>query len=291
LQEARQNLGDVGISVFNSKMDNLGKRLAAPIANQLPERIYWIPAGPLLGFPLDALRLNGHYLLEKHTVINLLSFPGNVDARTGLRVKKPASVFLAGHPQDYTGDIAIRLDTSPEIQAVTDIFVGPGLHIVQGTALLPDEFQHEHFLNANFIHMSMPGKIDLKYAEQSNLELSENQIDPGRMYLKPIDIRSQQLTADLVFLSATRTVNHPASGFSSQPGLVSDFIDSGAGSVIARLWISGGGINDSFISDFYRQIEGSGDVADALRAARLNDLTRHRGDGLFDWAGYQLFIN
>jgi tetratricopeptide (TPR) repeat protein len=132
LQEARQGLGDVGISAFNSKMDSLGRRLAAPIANLLPERIYWVPAGPLLGFPLDALRLSGHYLLEKHTVINLLSFPGNVAARAGLRVKPPGSVFLAGHPQDYSGDIATRLDTSPEIQAVTDIFVGPGLHIIQG---------------------------------------------------------------------------------------------------------------------------------------------------------------
>jgi CHAT domain-containing protein len=111
------------------------------------------------------------------------------------------------------------------------------------------------------------------------------------MFLKPNDIQSQKLTADLVFLSATRVVNQPASGFSSQPGLVSDFIDSGAGSVIARLWINGGGISEMFIGDFYRQLEASGDIADALRAARLNDLTRHRNDGLFDWAGYQLFIN
>jgi len=291
LQETRQGLAKIGMSSFNSKMEELGKRLIAPIADLLTQRIYWVPAGPLLGFPLDALRLDGRYLLEKHTVVNLLSFPANVTATAGLQVGLPQSVFLAGHPQDYSGDIATRLDTSAEIQTVADIFVGPGLHIVQGTALLPDEFQDEHFQKSELLHLSMPGKIDLKYPEQSSLELSEDQSDPGRVYFKPKDIQSQELAADLVFLSATGTRDFPLSGFSSQPGLVSDFIDAGANSVIARLWAGYGGITEDFITNFYHQLEVSGDLADSLANTKRHYLKNNHDSGLYDWAGYQLFID
>ncbi len=170
-------------------MDALGRRLITPIADLFDATIYWIPAGPLLGFPLDALRVEGNYLVENHTVVNLMSFPAKPHPHDSLLTGPPQTVFLAGHPRDYSGDYATRLDTSPEIQAVTDIFVGPGLRIVQGTALLPDEFSTGHFQQAKLIHLSMPGSIDLKYPQQSSFELSGREGGPGRATLKPKDIQ------------------------------------------------------------------------------------------------------
>jgi CHAT domain-containing protein/tetratricopeptide (TPR) repeat protein len=290
LQDARQGLSNLGLASFENKMDALGKRLAAPVADLLAKTVYWIPAGPLIGFPLDALRLKGRYLVEDHSVINLMSFPENTNPRKDTRVGKRQGVFLAGFPRDYSGSYASRLETSPEIQAVTDIFVGPGLNIVQGTALLPDEFSSEKFRNAQMIHLSMPGMINLQHPSQSSFELSGYEGGSGRATLRPYDIQSQNLQAQLVFLSATRLKERPESAFINQPGFVSDFINAGAQSVIARLWVSGGSISESFIKDFYLELESSQNVAGALTHSKRQYLLNNRKDGLYDWAGYQLFI-
>jgi CHAT domain-containing protein/tetratricopeptide (TPR) repeat protein len=290
LQASRQNLESTGLTAFNRKMEELGTRLITPVADLLTETIYWIPAGPFLGFPADALRVNGRYLVERHRVVNLLSFPANINPGSSLQVRSLERVFLAGNPQDYSGDYANRLETSSEIRAVTDIFVGPGLQIIQGVALLPDEFRSPDFLQANLIHLSMPGIINLKYPNDSGLELSEGEYEPGRVVLKPKAIRAQKLSAGMLFLSSTRITGSPLSEFSSQPGFVSDFLDTGADSVLVNFWSGGAESDEGFITDFYRTLQASGDIAASLHESRLRYLRKNRLDGLYDWAGYQLYI-
>jgi len=182
------------------------------------------------------------------------------------------------------------LETSSEIRAVTDIFVGPGLQIIQGVALLPDEFRSPDFLQANLIHLSMPGIINLKYPNDSGLELSEGEYEPGRVVLKPKAIRAQKLSAGMLFLSSTRITGSPLSEFSSQPGFVSDFLDTGADSVLVNFWSGGAESDEGFITDFYRTLQASGDIAASLHESRLRYLRKNRLDGLYDWAGYQLYI-
>ena len=290
LQKSRQGLASGGLTEFNRNMDELGRRLLTPVADLLTKTVYWVPAGPLLGFPVDTLRLNGRYLLEAHDVVNLLSFPANPVQGESLQADSLQKVFLAGNPQDYSGDYATRLETSAEIRAVTDIFVGPGLQIIQGVALLPDEFESVEFLQADLIHLSMPGLINLKDPIESGFELSESEYGPGRVVLQSHAIRAQNLSAELVFMSSTRVVESPLSDFSSHPGLVSGFIEAGAGSVIVNLW---GGDNKSevgFVSDFYHALEDSGDIASSLQKTRLRYLKNQRTEGIYDWAGYQLYI-
>jgi len=290
LQEARQNLSGIGIAAFSSKMDELGKRLLAPVSDLLANTIYWIPSGPLLGFPVDALRLKGRYLIERHSVVNLLSFPANTQAENSQKADSLQKVFLAGNPKDYSGDYATRLETSSEIRSVADIFIGPGLQIIQGVALLPDEFESEYFLESNLIHLAMPGVINLQYPGASGFELSESEYEPGRVVLKPQAIRSQKLSAALVFMSSTRLIERPFSDFGSRPGLVSDFIDAGAGSVVVDFWSINTESNNALISDFYRRLQRSGNITTSLRDARLQYLKNNLDSGLYDWAGYQTFI-
>lgn len=290
LQASRQGLESDAPVVFNRKMDELGRRLLAPVADLLTETIYVIPAGPLLGFPVDALRHRGRYLIETHDVVNLLSFPANSDPGKSLRAGSLQNVFLGGNPQDYSGDYATRLETSEEIRAVTDIFVGPGLQIIQGVALLPDEFESVEFRQANLVHLSMPGHINLKFSNESGLELSESEYEPGRVVLQSPAIRAKELSAGLVFMSSTRVEGNPLSDFSSQPGLVSAFMEAGAGSVIANLWADDAESGAGFVSDFYRALQDSGDIAGSLQKTRLRYLESQRADGIQDWAGYQLYI-
>lgn len=283
-------MADGGKSSFNNKMELLGRQLINPVANLLKEKIYLIPAGPLLSIPLDAVRINGQYLFERFTVLNLVSFPSNPRPSLSLKAGALNSVFVAGYPQDYSSEYASRLNTSTEISVVADIFVGPGLHIIQGVALLPDEFQSENIQQAKLVHLAMPGVIDLKFPGRSNFELSGSEFSSGRERLLAKDIRSQTSTAELVFLSATRVMERPNTGFTSHPGLVADFLDAGVKSVIASQWVSSGEASELFIAGFYRLLEDSGNVADALQAAKLKYLSDNLEDRLFDATGFQLYI-
>jgi len=290
LQASREGLEGIETVAFNSKMDALGRRLITPVADLLKEKIYWIPSGPLLGFPVDALRIKGRYLVERYRVVSLLSFPLSTNPERGLQTSSLEKVFRAGNPQDYSGDYATRLETSAEIRTVADFFIGPGLEIVQGVALLPDEFQSEGFLQSNLIHLSMPGVIDLKHPAESALELSENEYGPGRVQLRPLNIRTQKLVAGLVFLSSLRLTEKPLSDFTTQTGLVSDFMLAGAGSVIANVWSNDAGSNATFIADFYRKLLVSGNIAKSLHDSKLHYLKNNREKDLQSWAGYQLYL-
>jgi CHAT domain-containing protein/tetratricopeptide (TPR) repeat protein len=290
IQQAAGVLSAAGETVFIEAMDRLGERLLDPVSGELAHNIYWIPAGPLLGLPLDALRLKGHYLAEKHHVINLLSFPSRPDPASALQTGPIDSVFVAGYPQDYSGGYATRFVTTDEIRTVMDLFVGPGLHVVQGAALLPDEFQDQRFRQASLAHLAMPGVIDLGNPASSSLELSGSEDGPRRTPYRLEGFGPRSLDIPLVLLSSTRTTGRPPSAYSSTLGLAVNLTEAGAGAVIADLWAGDGNANEAFLADFYRELQGSGDVAASLQNAKRQYLRDNRGTGLYGWAGYQLFM-
>jgi len=290
LQKNRRRLPDIGVSAFLNTMNTLGSRLVTPVAHLLEETIYFVPGGSLTGFPFDALRNNGRFLIENHRLINITAFPSNTGPAKSLQIDSPENVFIAGHPQDYSSNFLRHLDTSTEISAVADFFIGPGLTIVQGAALLPDEFETEQLQTADLIHLSMPGDINLKYAEQSNLELSGDENEVERASIGPADIRQQALNAKLVFLSATGINYYSDSNFSNRPALITDFQTAGADAVIANLWAANGKASEALVTGFYRRLAVSGDIAEALQSAKLRYMKSNDLNGLYDWAGFQLFI-
>ena len=103
-------------------MSRLSAQLLEPIKDLLPDNIYLLASGPISGLPFAALRVEGRYLAERHTVVNLISFPANPGPKASLRFTSPQQVFLAGYPQAFSAGFATRFATSPEIKLVTDIF-------------------------------------------------------------------------------------------------------------------------------------------------------------------------
>ena len=83
---------------------------------------------------------------------------------------------------------------------------------------------------------------------------------------------------------------HPLSSFNNQAGFVADFVNVGVHAVITNSWASDGKAAEAFITDFYRKLEVSGNIANSLQDAKRQYLKNNRQDGLYDWAGYQLFI-
>jgi CHAT domain-containing protein len=290
LESLRQQPGQTGAPASRQLLDSLGSLMLAPVSGQLGQRIYLVPAGPLNGLPFDALRLDGEFLAESHRVVNLRSLSALRNRHPVLPDNFRDRVFLAGNPQSNQALFNYEISSSAEIGAVTDIFVGPGLHLVQGVALQRDEFLDQRFSEAAVIHMAMPGTVDLAFPNRSRLMLSGTGDNPGGEFLTPRDLQIFDFSDSLAVLSGTAIAGGQVSDFDSHLGLVSDFLDAGAMAVVASLWPAGDVETARFMDDFYRKLEDGQDVATALESTRKMRIEAENGTNLRTWAGFQLFI-
>ncbi len=291
VQNAAGHIASLEGAAFDRLMADLGERLLGPLGPALAETIYFVPAGPLSTLPLDALRTDGRFLAERHRVANLLAFPARPEPGTALRPGRPARVFVAGDPADYSGEYLTRLEVSREIGVVADIFVGPGLTIVQGGALLPDEFDDARFRDADAVHLAMPAYTDLETPLRSSLELSEPVSGQGRTRMGLADVRVRGLGAGLVFMSSARMGGQPLSGYDSRMGLARGMLESGAGAVIASQWTSADGRAAEMTGNFYRRFAASGDVLEALAESKRLAIAEGSENASRDWARLQIYID
>lgn len=270
-------------------MDQWGQTLLAPVAKLLPQTIYFIPSGPMEGFPLDALRWDGNFLGARHQVINLLSLDalGARDAAVGNDAMQ--RFFLAGNRQEGAGDFAQLQPPSAELGAIADLFVGPGLHIVQGAALQWEEFQDERFTQAGVVHLAVPGIIDLRNPQQSRLLMSDNTENPEHEFLLPKDIRPGALAADLVVLSACEFTGTSQSAFDHNTPFIAQFLQAARGAVVASLWKVGDLQAAQFMQRFYHQLMIQPDAGEALFATKRSYLAGNETAEHGTWAAFQLF--
>jgi CHAT domain-containing protein len=168
--------------------------------------------------------------------------------------------------------------------------VGPGLHVVQGLALQKDEFDDERFTRAALIHLAAPGRMDLALPERSSLTLSGGTGAGPDNTLSPAEIRNFGLEASLVVLSRTVVVGDSVAAMGSRMPLVSDFLDAGAGSVLASLWPVGEAEAASFAGAFYRNLGQQPDIRSAFTATRRSFIVSGAATNFETWAGFQLFI-
>jgi CHAT domain-containing protein/tetratricopeptide (TPR) repeat protein len=290
LRELRGASGRATAPASQARLESLGRLLLAPFADTLPPRVYLLPLGPLQGFPFDALRWGGEFLVEGHQVVNLAGLSSLANRGPVMEAGFRERVFLAGDPRGERDPFSLEVVVSPEVAAVTDVFVGPGLHVVQGLALQKDEFQDDRFTRAALIHLAAPGKVDLTYPEQSYLRLSGS-VDPDAgSNLTPAEVRDFELVASLVVLSGTAVAGETRSPVDSRMALVSDFLDAGAASVLLSLWPLGEANAASFATEFYRNLEREPDIESAFTMTRRSRIESGAATNLDSWAGFQLFI-
>jgi CHAT domain-containing protein len=274
------------------KLDALGRELLGPVAGALPEKVYLLPTGPLRAVPLDALRLRGRYFAEEHQLVNLASLASIERRSQAMPADFRDRVFLAGNPQEQGDPFSLEIRTSPEIAAVSDRFIGPGLHIVQGIALRKDEFADNRFAAATLIHLALAGTLDLDFPERSRLLLApevDGQGD-GTSFLSPPDIRAFDLSARLVVLSGTAVAGDGRSPVDSRLAFAADFFEAGCAAVLVSLKPAGEQLNADFFSALYGELQTRPDIATALANAKRERIATDSGTNLLSWAGFQLFI-
>ena len=289
LDQLRERLGQDTPSLL-AELDAMGRRLLKPVAGLLTQKIFLLPAGPLNGFPFDALRLDGQFLAEKHNVVNLMNLAAVANRRPVLDPGYRERVYLAGNPQSGQELFSYDVQISAEIAALTDIFVGPGLHIVQGVALRKDEFQDERFSGASLIHLATPGALDLAFPDRSRLLMSRTSDDSAAENLSPGDIRQLKFNAELLVLSRTAVTAASRSGFDNRLGFVSEFLEAGVSNIVVSLWSGGDAETAAFMREFYGDLESTRDVAEALFRTRMRQMETSNQANFRSWAGFQLFI-
>ena len=289
LGEIRDNVSRSSTPVI-SELDFMGRVLVKPVLGMLTRKLYLLPAGPLNGFPFNALRVDGRFLAETHDVVNLMNLSSVAGNRAVLKQGYADRVFLAGSPQSSRELFSYDVQASPEITSMTDRFVGPGLHIIQGVALNREEFRDDRFTEAGLIHLAIPGTIDLAFPDRSGLLMSQTGNDPAIRNLSPLDIRGLDFKAVLAVLSQTTTVGANRSDFDSRMGFVSDFLDGGVENVLVSFWFDESSGSVDFLRKFYAELGATGDIAEALSITRNARLKSGDEANFRSWAGFQLFI-
>jgi CHAT domain-containing protein len=274
------------------QLDSAGRSLLEPLARLLPDKIYLLPTGPLRSVPLEVLRLDGSYLAEEHVVVNLASL-GSLARRSPVLSRDFRDrVFLAGNPQEQPDPFSLELRASPEIAAVTDRFVGPGLHIVQGVALQKHEFEDERFELAALVHLALAGTVDLEYPDRSRLLLATGTAgrNDSRAFLTPGDVRGFDVAAQLVVLTGTAVAGPGQSPFDSRLAFVADFLEAGSATVLATLWPPGERVSAGFANDLYGELLDDAEIVKALATTKRAKIAADPSTNLPNWASFQLFI-
>ncbi len=259
---------DTDASTLRAALERAGRELLGPVQGDLPQTVYWLPAGSLLGIPLDSLVLSSGVLGARHRIVGVLDFPASPPPGRRLDMSAPERVFAAGYPTDWTARFPDRLETTPELTDVAGRFIGPGLHIVQGNALLPHEFADPRVGAAQLLHLAMPVRIELGAPEESRFELSEPGRGEGRAGLMPEDVRRWRLSAQLLVLTQSGLHGRGADRFDARFGLAGELLRAGAQAVLISDQPLGAKGGAWFSSMFYPALERSGDIAAALEETR-----------------------
>lgn len=279
-------------TVSLADLDRLGDDLLKPLG-RLERRIYLLPAGPLRGVPFDALRRGGRFLAEDHVVVSLSGLDA-LDRRSGaVPADYRERVFLGGAPSEGRDPFDFDVPLSTEVSALSELFVGPGLHVVQGIAFARDEFQDERFETARLIHLGAPGRIDLARPDRSRIRLADEGPGAGSDGLAAGEIRGFRLDANLVVLSRTGITGSPGRDRrapSTRLALAQDFLDAGAGQVVYTLWAPPERAATRWLRAFYGALDEGGATADGLAKAKRSVIESGAPENFEAWAGFQLLI-
>lgn len=276
-------------------LDQLGKVLLDPIAGRLPHRLYFQSGGVLTGFPLDALRMDGHYLLEQHEVINVFSLAALTEkSAVDQQQIQPGRLLLAGNPDTANSGLAALPGTQREIAAIQAQFDGADILSLLGPNLTRDHLLAGLGDSRDLIHIASHATLDLEYPELSQIILSSDtdDVESGRLaFLTPADLGGVQLDNALVVLSACNTAGNRQFEFDPGLGFVTDFLRQGAGVVVASLWPVDDQLTSDLMAHFYRNIAQGASPISALRSARLGMWHKSKKQNIGVWNGFQVFAN
>ncbi|BBD70151.1 TPR repeat-containing protein [Nostoc commune NIES-4072] len=273
----------------------LHQLLIKPIADLLPKetasRLIFITQQELSLVPFAALvDISGKYLIEKHTIVTVPAiqvlalthkqqrgFAKNNALVVGNPSMPRIALFIGQPPQP----LAPLVNAEQEAIEIAELLKAKPLIANQATK----KTVLQQLKKAQTVHLATYGIIDSikRQGIPGVIALAPGDGDNG--VLSAAEILDLKLKTTLFLISATEVTKSQitSDGIS---GLSLSLISAGVPSVIMPLWSSPEVPTTFFMTEFYNQLNQTGDKAKALRQAMLK--TKEQYPNPRDWAGFML---
>ncbi|MEG4083706.1 CHAT domain-containing protein [Microcoleus sp. POL10_C6] len=280
---------------LNPSLQELYQLLIEPIADLLPQdpasRITFIPHESLFLVPFAALQdSSGNYLIEKHTILTAPSIQVLSLTKKQQQLASGKGALVVGNPT--MPSVAFTTNQPPQQLSSLPHSETEAIAIAQllnAEPLTGDKATKVAVLQqierSRIVHLATHGILDdvEGLGVPGVIALAPSKDDSG--LLTASEIFNLRLNAELVVLSACNTGRGRITG-DGIIGLSRSFIAAGVPSVVVSLWSVSDESTADLMAEFYRQMQLTPDIAQALRKAMLVTLVKHPNP--VDWAAFTL---
>lgn len=249
-------------------LQRLHSLLVEPLALQRhkEQRLLIVPYGALHFLPFHLLYDGSAHLIESYEVVILPS--AGLSARKGPK-RAPGALILT-----HTWDGRLP-NTQVEAQIVQRLF---------GGQLCADEAANRSALQlppSQILHIAAHGHHRLDQPDLSYLQLAD-----GQLYAD--DVLQQDLSYELVTLSACETGRAKVAADEELIGIGRGFLYAGAGALLLSLWSVADISTASLMERMYSGLRAGSSKAAALREAQITFLAEDRDMHPAFWGAFQL---
>jgi tetratricopeptide (TPR) repeat protein len=249
-------------------LGELYSALVAPYQRQASKkgRLIIVPFSSLHYLPFHLLFDGSAYLIERHEVI-VLPAAGLALQRSPKR--KPGARVVA---HSWEGRLP---GTLREARLVLERF---------GGSLYAEESATRSVFESDplqILHVAAHGQYRLDQPDLSFIRLAD-----GQLYAD--DLLQQDLSYELVTLSACETGRADVSGGDELIGLGRGFLYAGAGALVVSQWRIPDTLTLHLMDEMYRILQGGASKAAALRSAQINLITEAGPNHPAFWGAFQL---
>lgn len=258
------------LSATHAHLEALYAELIAPIRQHLDARhLIFVPHGALHFLPFHALRNNGEYLCDTHTISYAPSATvfALCQEKTGTDLHNS---LVMGIPDERAPHIL------NEVQSVATLLPNPELFI--GSQATSDILRKSGS-TSSLLHIATHGTYRHDNPMFSGIRLGDG-------YLNLYDLYQIRLPAKLVTLSGCATGMNFVSAGDELLGLQRGLFCAGATSLLLSLWDVHDESTSALMQEFYKHFIQSGDMAAALQSA-MKQLRQQHAHPYF-WAPFVL---
>ena len=229
-------------------------------------RLYIVPYGMLHYLPFHLLRANGRYLIEDYEVVILPS--------AGLLTRSAPVRNSGAHIVAHSAN-GLLPQVLAEAEIVESLFSGD---VLQEEAAIRGAFEAPP---TQILHVAAHAAFRLDQPDLSYIELAD-----GQLYAD--DLMQQDLSYELVTLSACETGRAHVAPRDELIGLGRGFLYAGAGALIASLWRVADDIALPLMRSMYEALRAGASKAAALRSAQCAILAADPDLHPAYWGAFQL---
>jgi CHAT domain-containing protein len=229
-------------------------------------RLVFVPYGVLHFLPFHLLHNGSEYLIEKHEILTLPA----AGLATRQSPKRSRGVLSLAH--SWNGKLP---HTASEAQLVQKLF---------GGNIRVEEQANRSALSAmpvQILHIATHGQHRLDQPDLSFLQLAD-----GQLYAD--DVMQQDLTYELVTLSACETGRARVMASDDLIGMGRSFLYAGAGALVLSLWHVGDQVTLGLMERMYAALYAGASKPSALQQAQISVLAEDKDLHPAFWGAFQV---